>query len=178
MYNIDIIGVKFINRNQFGDFYWMVNQKEYSDSLFIFNDNEEYHNTCKMGAGNACMRIFNKHSKMEIPRSAGIPTGTLKYGGYNELTNHVSNVIESSIETIRELIQAHKYKRLYYSSELDGLIGTSIFEVDLQVRKYITKCIFNLSDKPIQIVKILPNNLFDGYDQNDQNDDSDSDSDN
>ena len=57
-----VTGTIFKNRNEFGDFMWMKDQKEYSNSLFIFNDNTEYHDTNRRGAGNAIMRMFNKYN--------------------------------------------------------------------------------------------------------------------
>jgi hypothetical protein len=162
MFNIQLIGVKFVKSNQFGDFNWMCNQEEYSDSLFIFNDNEEYHDTCKGGAGNAVMRRYNKYSKLDKPKSAGIPTGTLQYGGYQSLDKNSVIQIDSAIGEIIELIIKYNYKQIYYSSELDGKLGTSIFAVDEKVIRYITHKLFSLTTNPIQIkiVKILPNYFF------------------
>lgn len=160
MFNIELIGIKFFGTNQFGDFNWMCKKEEYANSLFIFNDNEEYHNTCKTGAGNAIMRKFNKYSHLEIPLSAGIPTGTLKFGGYSVLDSHSKKYIDDSIVEIIELINLFKYKKIYYSADIDGKLGTSIFEVDKCVIDYITFKLFSLTNKPIQIIKILPSNYF------------------
>ena len=160
MFNIKLIGVKFTKPNQFGDFNWMCHQNEYSDSLFIFNDNEEYHNTCNGGAGNAIMRKYNKYSKLDKPKSAGIPTGTLEYGGYQSLSNHSINQINNAFDEIIKLINIYKYKKIYYSSELDGKLGTSIFNVSDNVVKYITHRLFTLTTNPVQIVKVLPNDFF------------------
>lgn len=161
MSNIQVIGVKFVKPNQFGDFYWMCHQDEYSDSLFIFNDNEEYHSTCKDGKGNAIMRRYNKYSKLDKPKSAGIPTGTLELGGYKSINLHSLNEIDNAINEIIELINFYQYKQIYYSSELDGKLGTSIFVVDDKVIRYITHRLYSLTTNPIQIVKILSNNFFD-----------------
>ena len=160
MSNIQLIGVKFVKPNQFGDFNWMCHQDEYSDSLFIFNDNEEYHSTCRGGAGNAIMRRYNKYSKLDKPKSAGIPTGTLELGGYKSLNLHSLKQIDMAINEIIELINFYKYKQIYYSSELDGKLGTSIFIVDDKVTRYITHRLYSLTTNPVQIVKILSNNLF------------------
>lgn len=160
MFDIKIIGVKFVKPYQFGDFAWMCVQEEYSDSLFIFNDNEEYHDTCKGGMGNAVMRKYNKYSKLPKPKSAGIPTGTLEFGGYQSLNAYSILQINSAIEEIIDLIKKYNYKQIFYSSELDGKLGTSIFAVDDKVIRYITHRIFSLSTNPVQIVKTLPNYLF------------------
>lgn len=180
MFNIQLIGVKFVKPNQFGDFEWMCHDEKYSDALFIFNDNEEYHDTCKGGAGNAVMRRYNKYSKLSKPKSAGIPTGTLEYGGYQSLNKHSVQQIDSAIEEIINLIKLHNYKQIFYSSEIDGKLGTSIFNVEDKVVRYITHKLFSLTINPIQIIKSLPNYFFeDDFDIDDLDmDESNSDSDN
>jgi hypothetical protein len=161
MFDIQIIGIKFTYRNQYGDFYWMCQQNEYFGSLFIFNDNEEYHNTNIKGAGNAIMIMFNKYSNTVPPKSAGIPTGTLSDGGYQKFTPKVKKNIDNSIEEIIELIKKYKYHTIYYSSEPNGKIGTSIFQVNPKIIEYITSSIYNLSINPVIIDKVLQNNTFD-----------------
>ncbi len=132
-----IIGVRYIESGSYGDFNWMIKQPEYSDSLFIFNDNEEHHETNKKGLGNAIIRPWNKYGDEKNPRSAGIPTGTLKLGGYLELTNNVKDTIDNAIIEIEELIQKYKFSTIYYSVGSNGKLGTSIFYVDHNVVNYI-----------------------------------------
>lgn len=160
MFDIQLIGIKFVKPKQFGDFSWMCCQEEYSEALFIFNDNEEYHHSCVGGAGNAVMRKYNKYSKLKIPISAGIPTGTLEFGGYQSLDKHTKIQIDNSIDEIIQLVNSYKYKKIYYSSELDGKLGTSIFDVDDKVVRYITHRLFSLTNNPVHIIKILSNNYF------------------
>lgn len=177
MFDIQIIGIKFSSRNQYGDFLWMCPQNKYANSLFIFNDNEEHHNTSFSGGGNASMRIFNKHSILNIPLSAGIPTGTISSGGYDKFTPEVKKTIDNAFKEIIELIKIHNYSTIYFSSELDGKLGTGIFTVNQKVIEYITSRIYKLSYKPIQIVKTMSNNTFDylfgGDDDDYDNDDYD-----
>lgn len=182
MFDIDIIGIKFSSRNKYGDFYWMNKQNDkYSGSLFIFNDNEEYHDTCSRGCGNAVMRQFNKYSNHIPPSSAGIPTGTLKSGGYIKFTSKVKKVIDNSFDEIIELITKYKYHTIYFSSELDGKLGTSLFEVNPKVIEYITSRIYKLSNNPVRIVRLLSNDIFeDDFDldnadevEEDENEDKD-----
>lgn len=161
MFDIQVIGIKYTSRNQYGDFLWMSQQHKYSNSLFIFNDNEEHHNTSFSGGGNAVMRMFNRHSTMDIPLSAGIPTGTLDSGGYDKFTPEVKKTIDDAFDEIIELIITHNYSTIYFSSEFDGRLGTSIFAVNLKVIDYITSKIYNLSSNPIQIVKLLSNDVYD-----------------
>jgi hypothetical protein len=160
MFDIQIIGIKFASTNQYGDFYWMSKQEENHRSLYIFNDNEEYHHTNRRGAGNAIMRMFNNHSNSNPPKSAGIPTGTLSDGGYQKFTPEVKKIIDNSIEEIIELIKIHKYHTIYFSSEMNGSLGTSIFQVSPKVINYITSQIYNLSIHPVRIVKMLQTDTF------------------
>ncbi len=160
MFDIQIIGIKFVKPNQYGDFKWMRTQDEYKSSLYIFNDNEECHETCRTGLGNAVMRRFNNYSELKVPQSAGIPTGTLEHGGYQEFSPRIKKQIDLSIDEIINLISTYHYKRMFYSSELDGRLGTGIFDVNTNVLIYITHRLFGLTKNPVQIVKLLPNDHF------------------
>jgi hypothetical protein len=153
MFDIQIIGIKFVKPNQFGDFNWMCKQEEYANSLFIFNDNIEYHNTNRAGAGNAIMRKYNAHSTLSTPLSAGIPTGSLSTGGFEHFNKNVKRIIDDSINEIIELIKYFNYTHIYYSAELTGELGTSIFEVNKKVIHYITHKIFGLSHNKIHVIK-------------------------
>ncbi len=164
MFDIQIYGVKFYKQRHFGDFLSMSKQPQYSDSLFIFNDNEECHETSKRGLGNAVMRSFNKYSTLTIPKSAGIPTGTLTNGGYNCFSEHVKKIIDDSIREIIELIHKYKYKRLFYSSDSDGFIGTCIFNVSKKVIAYITLNIHRLSNSHTHIIKHVDIDFVNKYD--------------
>lgn len=155
MFDIQITGIKFVKPNQYGDFNWMCKQEEFANSLFIFNDNTEFHNTNRTGAGNAIMRKYNKYSNLPVPLSAGIPTGSLQFGGFDEFNKNVKQIIDNSINEIIELIQHFNYDHLYYSAELTGEIGTSIFEVDKKVIKYISHKIFNLTNHNIRVIKLI-----------------------
>lgn len=177
MFNIEVIGIKFTSRNRYGDFYWMCNNDKYSESLYIFNDNEEYHNTSQRGAGNAVMRSFNRHSNHKTPLSAGIPTGTMANGGYQKFTPKIKKVIDDSINEIIELIIIYKYKTVYFSAELDGKLGTSIFDVNPKVINYITNRIYELTLNPVKIIKSLPNDYFENDYELDSDSGSDTDSD-
>ena len=117
------------------------------DALFIFNDNEEYNQSCVRGGGNAIIRKYNKHSSLDRPRSVGIPTGTLEDGGYEKLTQKVKRIVDNSIEEIKYLLSNFKYKRLFFSSDNNGKLGTKIFVVDENVINYITKQIYSLTSQ-------------------------------
>jgi hypothetical protein len=144
---MEIIANVYKGYEKEGDFGWMIKQDEYNDILFIFNDNEEYHHTNSRGAGNAVIRKYNKYNKkLDRPRSAGIPTGTLANGGYHALTDHVKNQVETSIEEIKEIVNTYGYKKICYSAEKNGILGTGIFKVDSEVLEYITEKIKELKN--------------------------------
>jgi hypothetical protein len=128
-----------------GDFYWMIKRDEYADVLFIFNDNEECHHTNRKGAGNAIIRKYNKYNeKLTRPRSAGIPTGKLQDGGYQEFNPHVKTQIDNAVEEIKEIVTKYEYKKICYSSEKDGILGTGLFSVNRDILIYITEKIKEL----------------------------------
>ena len=150
---IQIYGTHYTKKNTFGDFKWMCEQKEFEDSLFIFNDNEEYHNTNGYGIGNAIIRKYNKHNTtLSKPKSAGICTGTLKNKGYEELSEYNKHIIDNNIDEIKQLIE--KYKDIYYSVGKNNKIGTSLFEVCEDVIDYIDEQICKLSILDVIIYKI------------------------
>lgn len=85
---VKVIGTVFCGLNKYGDFDYMINNTDYDDSLFIYNDNIESRFKSKSGIGNAIIRKYNQYSSLEIPRSAGISTGSLKKRGFLFLDDH------------------------------------------------------------------------------------------
>ena len=97
-------------------------------------------------------------------------------GGYTHFIPKVKKTIDDSFDEIIELINKYKYHTIYFSAELDGSLGTSIFRVNPKVISYITNKIYNLSSKPVKIIKLLSNDKFDldyEFDNNDNNDNND-----
>lgn len=143
---VTVLGTVYGGPRSYGDFRWMIDQPEYQDSLFIFNDNEEHHTSFQPGGGNATIRRFNRYNpQLPKPRSAGVPTGA-RGRGYAALTKEVKITVDNSIAEARELIRTHGYRRVFYSAEqADGLLGVSIFAVHDAVRGYITEQIKTLS---------------------------------
>jgi hypothetical protein len=141
---VKVIGTIYEGNNKLGDFNWMIKQAEFKNCLFIFNDNIEHHLSNRKGAGNAIIRQYNKHSNLVKPMSAGIPTGTLSKGGFDELSEEVKILIDDCIIGIKELIQKYKYDTVYFSADKNGKLGTSIFEVNKDVIDYITEKIMML----------------------------------
>lgn len=134
-----------------GDFDFMIRSGEYNDALFIFNDNEEHHDSSREGSGNAIIRKYNKFSGQHI-YSAGIPTGLLykndslidSYKGYKHLNERTKYVIDSSIEEIKEILTTYDYRRIFYSSDKNGVLGSKLFKVNDEVLRYITEQIYSL----------------------------------
>ena len=138
---VKIYGIQFEKEGLYGDFNWMINQSEYSNSLFIYNDDSEsqLNKSYKKGKGNAIIRQYNQYVPgIDIPRSVGIPTGSRKNGGYTELNEEVKEKIDISINNIKELILKYNYKVIYYSADKNGKLGTGIFKVNKEVIEYIT----------------------------------------
>ena len=149
---------QYIKRKTKGDFLYMIQQdinNGVTDTLYIYNDNIEAQTKEHIisGAGNACIREFNiynpEHPK---PYSAGISTGSRLTGGFKKLTKDVKLYIDAAIDIIIEIIHKHNIKHIYYSCEnKTGILGISIFKVNMNVRKYITNRLANLSIYEISI---------------------------
>jgi hypothetical protein len=141
---MNVIGTVFSGKGKEGDFEWQINSGKYEDALFIFNEDESRAKWKKAGRGNAVIRKYNKYA-VDKPRSVGVLTGT-KAGGYSELTEAIKSKIDECIKEIKDTIQRYGYKTIYYSSKTkNGLLGTSIFQVDEKVLLYITQELKNLS---------------------------------
>jgi len=124
----------------------MINEEKYSNSLFIFNDNISHHHTNIKGGGNAIIRPFNKYGKGGIIRSSGIPTCkyiprkiSKRFSILSEIFYNKSakEYIDESIEEIKNILKNNK-------SEDNNLIGDKIFNIGLDVKKYITEKIYEL----------------------------------
>ena len=140
-----IKGTIFQKPGKFGDFNWMISRPEYNDALFIFNDNVEDHHTNKLGGGNAIVRPYNKYGNGKI-RSAGIPTGS-KGNGFRVLNQETKKIIDDAILEIKDIIKNDNTIKTVYYSKNPGtfLVGTGLFTVNIEVIKYITKCILELN---------------------------------
>ncbi len=131
--DIDLIGINYTGPDKFGDFGWMIEQSEYNDSLFVFNDNQEDWGTDIVGGGNAVIRPY---SKKNPPRAVGISTGSKGKGYQNLKYNRV--FIDMNLATLKHILLTNKYKRVYWIVNKEGLLGTGIFNVDSDVINYIS----------------------------------------
>ena len=158
---IPIYYVVFTSPNQLGDYNYMIKQPEYKNTLFIFNDNQEKHNTSDKGSGNAVIRPYNfyglQKSRLAKPLSAGIPTGNGKSNkGYSLLDQLTILEIDSAISEIKKFLRDFKYDQIIYSGtnnqnprfkgDPEDLIGIGKYEVSKKVREYITQQIKCLGD--------------------------------
>lgn len=135
-----IEGNRFFKPDMKGDFNWMINQPEYTNTLFIFNDDVESRYKYKRGGGNACIRPYNQYNpNITKPHSVGIPTGTLKDGGFQTLDKDTATYIDNAINNIIELVKKYKYDRIIYSVDKKGNFATGIFNVNEDVIYYITE---------------------------------------
>lgn len=137
---VNIIGVKYDSKEM--DFEQLM--KLYDRTLFIFNDNQTDHYSSKRGKGNAKIRIYNRFSNYSPPRSAGIPTGHYRQGYIN--LSQCKDDIDKSFEEIEYLLSTGNYDNIIYSIETHGnlILGSGIFVIDNEVKRYITKAILNL----------------------------------
>jgi hypothetical protein len=151
---MQVIGSQFSKVGALGDFGWMIEQSEYQDALFIFNDNEQQFlaylgdstpgtSGCVAGGGNAGIRPYRCQ---DPPRAQGVPTGS-SGKGYAELTPPVRRVIAASIGIIRETLASGRYQRVFYSAASpDGELGSGIFVVADEVKRYIVEELRALGD--------------------------------
>lgn len=146
---MQVIGTQFKSSHQFGDFGWMLKQPTFQDALFVFNDNEEQyvehrdHPTsplgCADGGGNAAIRSYQCQNP---PRAAGIPTGHSGQGYTSlvELTGDsgksVQALIDEALATIQAIAAQQGYQRLFYSADTNGDLGSGIFQVGADIKKY------------------------------------------
>jgi hypothetical protein len=77
-----------------------------------------------------------------------VPTGR-SGAGYDALTADVRGVIDDAIEVIADLVRTGRYARVVYSAGPGkGDLGTGIFRVDEEVRRYIVQRLHGLADLP------------------------------
>lgn len=142
----------FTSPGKSGDFEWMITRPEYSDALFIFNDNEHQYlsNSTSRGGGNAAIRPFKAFSVdgVKLPRAWGIPTGVS--GGYPELTDKVKLYVDAALSDIFKLTQQYRYDRVIFSGDGNGGLGVGIFAKTMspKVTEYIVQALYEKFDQP------------------------------
>ena len=100
-------GIPFCGKNQNGDFVWMRDQPEFSNSLLVYNDNflDSLITTENTGSGSAIIRDtswrFSSH-----PRAAGIPTGwSSASGGFQDMNKFTELALDAALDRIRVILK-------------------------------------------------------------------------
>jgi hypothetical protein len=151
---VRIVGSVFRGRGRPGDFAWMIEQPDWADALFVFNDNEEQFRAyqrdpadpraCTRGGGNASIRPYRCAKPV---RAAGVPTG-VGGAGYRALTEAVRDVIDDAVSVVRAVAESEGYQRIVYSAaDGSGGLGTGIFEVGDDVKAYIVEQLRRLENE-------------------------------
>ncbi len=151
---VKIIPSVFQEKNTEGDFLWEIQNNSKPNALYIFNDNTVDHKSAKEGAGNAAIRPYNTYGNNKNIRSAGICTGD-ENGGFKVLDNRVKQIIRSNVFEIEKLLNTRKYNQIVFSSDGKNGLGTSIFKVNDEVKKYILVKIYNLGKRLVSRVVSL-----------------------
>ena len=150
--SFEVIGSVFDKPGRDGDFSLMSRQAEHEKTLFIFNDNEEQFRAfvrgersgITAGGGNAGIRPLRG---LKPPRAAGVPTG-IHSDGYSRLDEATKKVINESLAVIQELLNTGRYERLIFSKdENSATLGTGLFSVAEDVKKYIYDSLMGLRPK-------------------------------
>ena len=133
-----IKGIVYKNKNEYGDFEWMIRSKNYNKTLFIFDDNIEYYNTSIKGDGIQKIREYNEFSNNFNINSAGIIMAESEGNGFIELNDKNKMMIDLSFENIKNLIIRYGYNSLYYKcNEDNGEIFTDLYYLDNNITKYV-----------------------------------------
>lgn len=146
-----IIPSSFRGGGKEGDFSWMIKNPKYDDSMFIFNENvESFKKKDKhAGGGNAVIRPYVYSNPV---RAIGIPTGYVStrsnkhHGGFKSLDSEAKEIIDEAFDKAIEVIKKNRPKRIFYSAKKDGSLGSSIFQINDDVIKYITRRIKDLEN--------------------------------
>jgi hypothetical protein len=142
MMTFKVIGSIFHGGHKDGDFNWMIKQTKYDDALFVFNDNEGQYilhrddptnsGGCSEGAGNGIIRPWQC---VTPPRAAGVPTGP----NYAKLNPHITQLIDEAVATVAKVATDNNTKRIFFSADSHGHLGTGTFNVGSDVKAYIVK---------------------------------------
>ena len=160
---LKIVGTIFNGKDMEGDFLWMIKQmiaKSESNALFLYNGNvfDELYSP-NPGQGSAAIRPYNQKNSPNDIRSAPINTGWTSFGGFKCLGPHETLCLQNDFQLIRRILAENsQIDTIYFSCapEDPTLIGTSIFNVSMDVRKKISEMLFNLPN----LEQVLPVQKF------------------
>lgn len=148
--HINVKGVVFVKKDVYGDFSWMVKQKEYENTLFLYNENflASLENEPSKGEGSAAIRPLG-YKFSEVPRAAGIPTGwSVLSDGFTNMDRFTRLAIDHSFEHVKLILRDHpNITHIIFScsSKDHSRIGSNIFDIAEEVVSYISEKIQSLS---------------------------------
>lgn len=149
MTQVQVFCINYIPNNPHYDFKLMINSDKYQDTLFLYNDDIENRTSSlvtKYTKGNAIIRKYNSFNNNLIkPRSAGIVTGSLKTKGFTTLDKKNIDLIDQSFSLIEFIIKEHKYHKVIFSGDKNNFIGSNIFNLNHEIKIYITQKIWDLN---------------------------------
>lgn len=136
-----VIAMQYTGPGKEGDFAWMIEQPQYKDYLFVFNDTLEDQETARAGAvGSAMVRSYNSHSGLARPRSTGMPTFSMRTGPFINLQRETFNHILKASEELHKLVIQHNYTHVVFCADDKGVFAARKgCAVDAQVLDWITK---------------------------------------
>ena len=140
-----IKGIVYKNKDEYGDFYWMINTGDYNNVLFIFDDNYEDYDTNIIRNDSSIIRQYNKFGKYKNIHSAGVIMGDLYNNGFGILDIANKELIDKSIENIRDLIIEYKYTEIYFQSDEYGFIKSNLYYLDNGITNYVSTQLFSLT---------------------------------
>lgn len=143
---IAIEGIQFKTNDPNTDYRQMINNPDFNNALFIFNDNTSGYGT----GGNACIRGKD--------RALGLPTGHIE-SGPNQSAGGFTSLVEAethippAISAISDYVSNHpEIERVFYCCDSAGLLGVGIFSRELgvgegpQILQYATDQLHSLGD--------------------------------
>lgn len=126
----------------------LMEQPDHESTLFLFNDCIEYHHSNKKGSGNASIREWNQYNKnLKIPRSIGIPVGSIKTGGFKYLSDESKKYIDNAFLEINNLLENYHYSTIVYPAQKNGRFLIDNFYVSTDVIDYIMQKIEMISQE-------------------------------
>ena len=142
----NIKGIIYKNKDEYGDFNWMIESGSYKNTLFIFDDNVDEYYTCIEGNGLSKIRKYNEFGKYEKISSAGIIMCSSYNNGFSKLDSKTKNIIDRCIGDIKRLVMEYGYNEIYFSSDEDGNIKPNCYNINNEVIKYVSDQIFLLNN--------------------------------
>jgi hypothetical protein len=142
----NIKGIVYKNKDEYGDFNWMIKTGNYKNTLFIFDDNLYEHKTNIEGFGLSKIRKYNEFGKYGKINSAGIILGIVFNNGFTKLNDNNKSMIDGSIKDIKCIIMENNYNEIYFSSDEKGNIVSSYCNLSKDIIKYVSEQLFLLND--------------------------------